>query len=236
MSTADTIVNEALEILNLNNGLLPADPRHQQVAFRVLNDLLIKYRADGIYATPRIPSTITQELNESPSAKTGLVYDVAFYSSIPLQIRELPINFDRIRNDSMRVFYVKLRPPTKQQYPETLPIGGGNEHSDTFSYRFYSQQDNADYQIYDRVNLNESQFFYADFDQDAVLKDTSVSSVLWEVLDNSGTQITNKSLLSNVAKALITFQGVGVTTFKSTATYASGEIKDFLFNVQVVSP
>jgi hypothetical protein len=117
-----------------------------------------------------------------------------------------------------------------------LPVGGGNETSSTWAYRFYSEEDNAKYEIFDCVNVGEIQFFYADFDADATLKGTTVSTVDWEVLDNSGTGITNESLTGNVAKALLNFTAEGTTTFKATATYANTEVKDFLFKVQVIMP
>jgi hypothetical protein len=236
MSTAQTIVNEALGLLNLNNGFKPVDPRHQQVGFQTLVDLLIKYRGDEIYLTPQIPATITAEINEKPAAKLGLVYDLAFYISAPLQVREFPATFSALRKDALDTLYINFKPPTTQQYPELLPIGGGNEQYADYAFRFYGEQDLTNYQIYDQVNLNESQFFYADFDSDATLKGTTVSSVAWEVLDNAGTQISNESLTGNTAKALLTFQGEGLTTIKATATYANSEVKDFMFNIQVVMP
>lgn len=226
-------MNQALELLNLNNGFKPVDPRHQQVGFRVLVDLLIKMRGDEIFVTNQIPASISQEINEKPLAKLGLTYELAYYISAPLQIREFPPTFNELRKDACETLYINLRPSTEQQYPETLPIGGGNQTSNDFAFRFYGQQDLAEYQIYDTVNWKESAFYYADFDSDATLKGTTVSSVEWEVLDGAATQISNESLTNNVASALVTFNEEGTVTYKATATYATGEVKDFLFQVRV---
>ncbi len=234
MSTAQTIINEALQILNLNNGLLPVDPRHQQVAYQKLVDILILWRGEGRYITPQIPASPTQDIREKPWAKLGLVYETAFYTAAPLQVLDFPPTAGIAREMALKTLYVNARPDSSTQYPDILPIGGGNEFEWSNSYQFYGQQDNINYDIYDTANQGEALIFYADFDADAVMRNTSVSSVVWEALD-SGVVISNQSITANVANALVTFSDAGTSRFKATATYASGEIKEFNFKVTVPS-
>ena len=233
MSTAQSIVNDSLRLLNQLSNINDVDPYMQQQGFYRLVDYLNAQREEDIYLTPQIPASINQELSEKPWAKMGITYDLAFYLAPYIQVKEYPSNFFDVRTRLSSELYVNAKPPTEQQYPETLPIGGGNEWYENWSYRFYSFNDRTRYDIYEEQNINEAAFYVADFDADAVKRGTTVSSVVWEVTELYTTTISEETLSGNVAMALVTFGGGGVTTFRARATYANGEIQDFNFQVRV---
>ncbi len=235
MSTAQKIVNESLRILNLNNGLLPVQPRSQKVGFDYLADLLLRYRGDGIYITPQIPPTVNSELREQSWARIGLIYDLAFHIAAPLQVQSLPPTFAAVREDSLRTLYIQGRPSTEQSYPDTLPVGGGNFTDNGSGYTFYSAYGkDLDFEVRDKRRSGESLVYYADFDADAVMRNTSVSSVGWKVVRGSSVTVSSASFTDNLAEATLTFSGCGQSTVSATATYASGEVKSYLMLIEVV--
>ena len=234
MSTAQTLVTQVLEILNLSNDLLQNDPRHERIAFRSLCDVLLEYRANGIYLTPRIPASITQEVSEKSSAKLGLIYKTAFYCAVPLQIKQFPPTFDTVRAQVEDTLYINNRPSTDQQFPETLPIGMGNEqyYGYNYYYRFYERPDCKEYQVYDKANRGEACFLFADFDPDAVLSDTKAGCITWDILTGVA-ELSDGSLDSNTSSALVKFVESGEVTIRARAEMCNKEIKDFLFKIEV---
>ena len=232
MSTAQTIINNALRLLNLNSLVKGVDPYHQQIAFQVLVDWLATERGKRIYITPQIPASVNSDLKEKPYAKKAIEYAVAYDLIAPLQVRTPPLNIVEIKRDSYATLYVNAKPRTSMQLPDTLPLGSGNQRY-SFSFNYYADNDSTIYDIYDSVNVGDASIFYADFDAGATLKSTTVSSVEWTILENSGVTISNESLSSNLASAQFTFTGSGSQKVKALATYASGEKKTFMFSFQV---
>lgn len=234
MSTAKTIVDDALRLCNENSSVLTVEPEMQQQGFARLVDWLNLQRGDGLYLTPQIPATINSELREMSWAKQGIIFDLAFNLAPFIQTKEFSQMFFTVRENSLTTLYINAKQPTDQQYPETLPIGGGNEWYNSWSFRFYGENDLAEYQVYETQNKGESALYVADFDADAVKRNTTVSSIVWESLENFSVDITNEALVNNIAQAQLTFNGAGTATFRARATYANTEIQDFLFQVLVV--
>ena len=100
MSTAQTIVNNALRILNLNSVIKGVDPYHQQVGFQVLVDWLATERGKRIYITPQIPSSINSDLKEKPWAKKAIEYGLAYDLIAPLQVKEPPATLMQIKDEA----------------------------------------------------------------------------------------------------------------------------------------
>lgn len=234
MSTAKSLVTRSLRILNLENNNIEEDPYIQQVGFEGLVDLLNLLRGKGLYITKQIPPTAGSEVAEPPWSKTGLIYELAYLIAAPLQVNEFPPTFGEMRDKAYTTLYVNAKEPTNQQYPSTLPIGGGNEGFwDTWRERFYGRQDRANYQVYAEQNKNEKAFYVADFDADATRRATTVASVKWEKIEGSSMQISDISTSGNLSTALITFINSGTVAFKCVATYANNEVQEFLFKVAV---
>ncbi len=235
MSTAQSLVNEALELLNLNEGFSEIDPRHQKITFKRLVDVLILHRAEGRYIAPQIPATINTDVREKPWARLGLIYDTAMHASVPLQVKDFPVMFSEMRDRANKTLYINAKASSSPEYPSILPIGGGNEYEQFSDYSFYGKPDGINYDVYEGATKGEAFIYYADFDADAVSRGTSVSSVAWDTLNSGNVAISNTSLSGNVASSLASFSEEGSAKFKATATYASGEKKDFFFNIEVRS-
>lgn len=229
MTTCTVIVNDALALLNLNNGILPVKPAHQARAFSTLVDMLKTLRGDGIYLTRQFPASISADLREESWATQGLKEMLANAVAPYLQ-RPVP-GFE----DGERVLRNRGRQPIGCAFPETLPMGSGNTGycSTSWPYTFYSGFDGIEYDVYDNAFSGEVKTFYADFDYDATIRSTTVSSVAWSSIGGAAIGISGQSLSSNLASAVLTFGGSGSGKIKAKATYANGGVKDFLFSIEV---
>lgn len=233
MTTATQIVDDALRVLGLRNQF-QEDPYLQQQCFRVLVDLLETYRADNIYVCPQIPPSISGDLKEFQWARLGIKHDLAFHAAPFLQVGTFPVNFMQAHSKAMETLLDNGEPPIEPQFPNTLPIGSGNEwYHYSWSYRFYTENDNAIYNYTDHQIENKKVIYYADFDSDATRKGTTVASVVWFADRGSSITITDESLSGNVASALVEFNASGQASFLATATYANGETQDFGYLVNV---
>lgn len=227
MSTGTVIVNDALRYLNLNNGILPVDPRNQATAFAVLVDLLKLLRGDGLYVVRQFPAAINAELRE-PSWSTPGLKEMLAKMAAPYLRTAVP---DSLGSEGERVLRTRARPPISCSMPDTLPMGSGNY--DTWWPEWFLGPDELTYEYYAAANRGESATFYADFDFDAVNKGTTVSSVVWSVISGSIVGISNQSLSDNIASAQLSFTEAGNTTVRARATYANGQTHDFLIKVSV---
>ena len=235
MTTAKDIVNQSLKLCNEFSRILAIDPYVQQEGFTALVDMLVTMRGDGMYVTPQIPASINDDLKELPWAKKGIIYNLAESVAPFIQSSGFVPSFFQQFKKANNTMYVNAKPPTDQRRPETMPTGSGNnDWCWWWSYEFYSQHDNTDYQYYEAPNKGEAYLYVADFDADASQNNTSVSSVTWEVTQGTAT-IANITTTGNASQALITFTNEGVVKIKARATYANSEIRDFdfLFNVNI---
>ncbi len=231
MTVATTIVNSALRLLNLNNGILPVDPAHQVVAFECLVDMLHALRGDDLYVVRQFPATITADLKEQSWATAGLKEMLAKYSAPYLQSM-VP---DNIGSEGERILRNRARPPIACALPDTLPTGSGNTGHSSFAwpYRFFSGDDGVEYSFSGSVNKGESGTYYADFDYDATLRATTVASVVWSNLKSATAAISGAALSGNLASATLAFGTQGDIAVRARATYANAQIKDYLFDIGV---
>ena len=232
MTTATNIVNDALRLCNEYSDILAIDPAVQSQGFLRLVDMLESMRGEQRYVTPQIPASINDDLKEFSWAKQGLIFNLAELVAPFIQVAGFVPTFYKMQKIANRTLYVKSRPPTKQGLPETLPIGSGNHRCGWRAYQFYAGIDNIKYNYYEEPNKGEKAFYVADFDSDAALSDTSVSSVAWEVRGGSAT-ISNISSNLNTSTALISFTNEGLIKVRARATYANLEVKDFDFKFAV---
>jgi hypothetical protein len=232
MTTCKTITNDALTLLNLNNGILPVDPRHQERAFTTLVDLLKALRGDNVFLVRQIPANVNADLREQPWATKGLKEMVAREVAPFLQAKIPPT----LGDEGERILRNAARQPIGCSLPDTLPRGSGNAWYGTYSawcWTFYSGFDWSDFGYYGQVNRGESDTYYADFDGDAVLRGTSVATVAWSV-EGGSVAISNQALSANLASAQLQFTTSGTQKVRARATYANGQVQDFLFSIEVV--
>ena len=234
MTTAKAIVNSSLKLCNEFSQLLAVDPAMQAEGFEQLVDMLETMRGDGLYVTPQIPASINDELKERPTAKRGLIFNLAEAVAPFIQTRGFAPSFAKQQKIANNTLYVNAKPPTNQRLPENLPVGSGNSDWCWWSNQFYRQHDNTKYNYTESPNKGEAFLYVADFDSDAVKSGTTVSSVVWSVEQGTAT-ISATATTANASTSLITFTTEGTVKIKARATYANAEIRDFdfLFNVLV---
>jgi hypothetical protein len=231
MSSCKTIVNDALALLNLGNGILPVEPRHQARAFSELVNLLNALRGDNVFLVRSIPANINADLKEPLWATRGLC-DMLARAVAPFLQATVPAT---LSDEGERILRNTARQPISCAFPDTLPRGAGNSWYGTYSawsWTFYNGFDWSDFGYYGNANPGESDTYYADFDGDAVLRGTTVASVVWSV-EGGSVAISNQSLSSNLASAQFKFQSSGRQKIRARATYANGQIHDFLFSIEV---
>lgn len=233
MTTAKKIVEGALRLVNESSNLLDTDPYIQTLGFTVLVEILQEHRAFSRYLVPQIPPNSNADLREPPWATSGLKFEVAERLAPEIQLDVMSSSFMKANEKAQNTILIKASPPVVSQYPETLPIGSGNERWGSYTYKFYGENDTRYYDIIDRRNENEEIVYYADFDGDAVMRNTSVSSVQWDIGDGAAISIDNESTSDNLSQAAIGFIEYGTAIFTATALYTSGEIKIMNFKVSV---
>ena len=219
---------------NEASSILSTDPDMQKECFISLLDLLQRLRGDELYITAQLPISVNDDVQEFSWAKSYIEYELAVQFAPFIQNSDLSPIFFRNLKQSLNTVLANAQPIPHQQYPETLPIGSGNEWYGTWNYRFYANHDNVNYDFQSQRNKGEKEFFVADFDSDAVKKGTSVSSVEWRSISSS-VLISSESLAINVARALIDFNKSGFAKFKAVATYANGGVHEFNFLIEVAS-
>lgn len=232
MTICKIITNDALALLNLNNGILPVDPRHQERAFSQLVSLLNMLRGDNVFLVRRIPPNINAELYEPPWATDGLT-EMLCRAIAPYLQAAVPAS---LGDEAERVLRNAARQPISCALPDTLPRGSGNSWygvTNTWAWTFYNGFDWSTFDYYGKVNPGESGTYYADFDGDAVLRDTTVSSIEWTSV-GSAVAISNQSLSGNFGQAQFAFSSSGLQKVKARALYANGQYQDFLFQIEVV--
>lgn len=234
MTIAKNLVGDALRLLNESSNVLSVDPYLEQQGFTHLVAILLEHRGYRRYIVPQVPSSVNADLKELFWATEALKFELAERLAPYIQVDVFSPSFMMAKRNTQNQLLIKASPPVVSQYPETLPIGSGNEWwQGSYTYKFYGENDNRYYDVVDRRNIGEGIIYYADFDGDAVMRGTSVSSVEWNIGDGASIAISGESTTDNVSQALIDFIESGTAIFTATATYASGEIKDFLFKVGV---
>ena len=230
MTTATVIVNDALALLNLYSDVLPADPAHQQRGFTSLVSMLHRMRGDGMLVVNQMPASILSDLKEPSWATDGLKFELAS-AVAPFLRAALTQEQEMYRQKAMQTLMNNAAPPVACSLPATLPRGSGNwEYQDD---SFYSGAVSFEYDIYDQRFKGESSTYYADFDYDATVRGTTVSSVAWSNQGSVSATISGASVSSNLATAVLAFPTAGTVIVRARATYANSEIKDFTFRIEV---
>lgn len=230
MTSATTIVNDALALLNLNSNILNADPAHQERGFNQLVSLLHRLRGDGMRIVRQFPAAITADLKEPSWATDGLRFELAA-SIAPFLRGTVSDGFADIRAEAMRVLANNARPPISCQLPDNLPVGAGNY--DRLIETFFQPELDVEYEIYASVFAGESGSYYADFDYDADTRGTTVSSVAWSNQGTASASISGASVTGNVASAVLAFPTTGSVLVRARATYVNGQIHDYTFRIEV---
>ncbi len=138
--TANQAVKAALNELIVAGSDAPIEPDEGQDAVLYMNLMMAEFAADGITLGYTDVNTLADTITIPDGALMPMIKNLAVYlaaqfgSQIPPDLAVLA----RVGKNTMRNLAVKLIP---SRFPDTLPIGSGNEHS-TYNndYHFYPDQ------------------------------------------------------------------------------------------------
>ena len=137
MATAADIIKGALKRLQVIEGENPIEANEMADGLEDLNDFGSSHE-DGFLALGFVPVANSADVINIPTGAVGYFKDaLAFYiagqygAPIP---QSLIVSYDRTRAAALNAY----QGPIEVEYPETLPIGSGNEcNSITNTERFF---------------------------------------------------------------------------------------------------
>lgn len=127
MSTANQIVQEALELVGAYSPLKPARPEIINRAFILLQRYLLWLEARSILLTGIVyPTVIGDQLSEPDDATDFLINNLAVKIAPFLQ-KEASLTVKGKAKGSFQMIYNTYGPKPKEIRKATLPLGSGNK-------------------------------------------------------------------------------------------------------------
>ena len=235
MTTAATIINDSLEWLGVSSHIMPVSPAQQQRGFTIVERLFDLLPAKNIHLQMQRPASVSADLREPKFSTEPLVHVVADYLKPYFPKHQLSLDKMQQIKDSYTLLRNKTGKPRRMSYPGGLPRGSGNLNWNTCTYH-YPGQTEYQYTLWDERKEGENKIYTADFNAEAAMKNTTVSSVAWSNIGSVNGTISNEALSSNIATAQVDFPSAGQVVLKARATFASGEKYDVIIRVSVVDP
>ena len=139
--TVGEVIGSALQEILVQASEAPIDAADAQTAIKYLNRLMTRWDAQGLSLGYSIVSSLSDYVTIPDGAIDGVVKNLAIslhsqYSSPGTPIPVSLIQEAREGLDAIRDITVDVGPSL---YPDTLPVGSGNEDVDT--YVFYTDPD-----------------------------------------------------------------------------------------------
>lgn len=142
METAKTVINDALQELIVQASEQPIEAVEFYTAVRYLNRMMGEFAADGIPLGYTDVSSPSDPITVASGAINGMVYNLAMNLATQYDIivtPELAMKAANAKNVMVKI----ANQISPSSYPDTLPIGSGNE-GDTFGdQKFYSSLDDT---------------------------------------------------------------------------------------------
>lgn len=236
MTIASTLVNDALQFLNVSSGIMPADPGEQQRAFTTLKRLFDMLPSKNIYLEMQRPATVNANLREPGWSTEHLVVILAKHAA-PYFQADLSQGQMELYDEAMNELRRRTGKPVSTMYPANLPLGGGNLlYGDQWEF-YYPGQNEYQYTLFDQRKVGEAKIYTVDFSTEADRRNTTVSSVAWSNIGDEDATISGETLSGNIAQTMLTFGQVpGLVIVKARATFANGEIYDGILRIDLIDP
>ena len=141
MSTAQTIVDNALQDLGAQTELVPATPDTVARSLEALVDMLNRWASVTINLGITIPVLIGDELGEPSGVKTALESNLAIELQTIVKVDAKPRLFAKAKRSygSMKAAF-GLTP--EQSFPASLPLGTGNTQQPR-TKKFFAEPDSV---------------------------------------------------------------------------------------------
>lgn len=142
METAKTVINDALQELIVQASEQPIEAVEFYTAVRYLNRMMGEFAADGIplgYTEVQNPSDV---ITVASGAINGMVYNLAMNLATQYDVPvspELAMKAANAKNVMVKI----ANQISPSSYPDTLPVGSGNEGDVFDDEKFYSGLDDT---------------------------------------------------------------------------------------------
>jgi hypothetical protein len=130
MSTGTEIIHEALQEIGAHSDVAPASSASVTLGMKKLNSMLESWLSQGINVGFTPLSVPGDDLDESPSSRGGIVYQLALRLAGPFDNGKNIVSQDLRRNariefQVIKNLYKRVTVPEKV-VSSTLPVGAGN--------------------------------------------------------------------------------------------------------------
>lgn len=142
METAQSLINDALFELQINEAEQSVEAVDFETAKRYLNRMMAQFDADGISLGYTEVNNAADPITVAPGAINGMIYNLAIRlaNQYNVAVTEALAANAKLGLDTMRKLSVFV---TATPYPGTLPIGSGNEWDSGRYNTFYPEENEA---------------------------------------------------------------------------------------------
>ena len=136
METAETVINDALQEIYINANEQPIQAIDFQFALRNMNRMMSQFDSDGIALGYTIVDNAADAITIPDGAINGLIKNLALRlaNSFDMPVSQNLALDAKEGKDTMRNIAVVPQP---MEFPDTLPIGSGNEQDVARTSHFY---------------------------------------------------------------------------------------------------
>jgi hypothetical protein len=144
METAADVIKSALQEILVQASEAPIQADEAQTAIKYLNRMMSKLAASGINLGYTRVSNLGDPITVPDGAIDGMVSNLAVrlfpqFSSPGTQIDQILVMAARDGMDTLEQLGVNIGPTS---YPDTMPIGSGNEWDRSWGNHFYTDDEN----------------------------------------------------------------------------------------------
>ena len=137
--TAGTIIKSALQEILAQASEAPLEPDETQDAIRYMNRWMAEQAANGIALGYTNVDDTSDEITIPDGAMNGLVYNLALHMATQFG-KQVPIELASKARSSLNTMRNLAVTIGRSDFPNTLPVGSGNEDSGYNQNHFYPDQ------------------------------------------------------------------------------------------------
>jgi hypothetical protein len=138
VETASTVINDALQELLVQASEQPIESVDFETAKRYLNRMMFEFDADGINLGFTQVVKASDPITVAYGAINGIIYNLAMNLATTFDVPVGP-ELALKAAEGKRIMTKIATTIGPSSYPDTLPIGSGNEGYSTDSYHFYEE-------------------------------------------------------------------------------------------------
>lgn len=142
METAKTVINDALQEILVQAIEQPIEQVDFSIAQRYMNRFMNEIAADGVTLGYTMVNSPSDPITIPYGAINGLIYNLALHLATTYDVAVGPELAVKAAN-GLRVMTRIATQIIPSSYPDTLPIGSGNEQDSSYSNKFYTEPSSA---------------------------------------------------------------------------------------------